>query len=143
LDELADSDYVFVTDEGKPLSYITYMSRWRQACKKAKIIFTPHQARHWYVTMALHKVEDYPPDQKEAFRQGLQAYMHWKSPTTIETYDHHIRIMDHHLIHEMIAKIASEGSTKEKVGSETSVPNPYALTKEHWEFINKRLLGKV
>lgn len=95
LNDLPDSAPLFLTDAGKACSYAAFYYHWRRACAKAGLQVHPHQARHWFVTMALRYFQTVPDaDQREAHRQGLIGYMSWKSPETLRAYDHHVRRME-------------------------------------------------
>jgi integrase len=139
LDELSDSDRIFVTDEGDALSYMAFYTNWRRACQRAGLQITPHQVRHWYVTMALHKFAGHPDEQREEERQSLIAYLGWKNPNTIQAYDHHIRAKDFGPAHEAISQLSKPGkkTTRVEIGIQKTPSNPGNLTQEDYEFIHK------
>jgi integrase len=110
LDDLLDSDPLFINDEGAPYTYAAFYFHWQKACEVVKIRITPHQARHWFVTMALHRFQSLPDEQREAARQALIAYMDWKNPETIKAYDHHIHTMDFASTHAALVELVKSGS---------------------------------
>jgi hypothetical protein len=106
LHDLPDLTPVFLTDDGRPYSYAALYANWQKACEKAQLKVTPHQVRHWYVTMALHVIESQADEAKRnAYRQSLIAYMGWQNPATIHAYDHHIRQLDFATIHAALARL--------------------------------------
>ena len=107
LDELPDSAQLFITDEGDPYTYKAFYPNWQKACEKARVKVTPHQIRHWFVTNALHAIEDSEIDEakRRAYRQALIAYMGWHSPETIRAYDHHLSQLDFAPIHAALAQL--------------------------------------
>ena len=107
LDNLPDSAPLFVTIKGDRYAYDAFYANWQQACDRANIKITPHQVRHWYVTRALRRIDasDLNPGKRDAYRQGLIAYLGWHSPETIKTYDHHIRQLDFGPLHAELARL--------------------------------------
>ena len=62
------------------------------------------------MTAALRRIAALPDEaDREAYRQGLIAYMHWKSPDTIQAYDHHLRLTDFSTIHAAIEQLVQGG----------------------------------
>ena len=111
LDALTDSDPLFVTDAGDPYTYKAFYANWQRTCARAKLKITPHQVRHWYVTMALRFIEALPDESKRAaYRQSLIAYMGWQNPETIQAYDHHLRRLDYAPIHAALARLGNAAS---------------------------------
>ena len=117
LDTLPDSARIFVTDEGNPYTYKAFYANWQRTCARAKLKITPHQVRHWYVTMALRFIAALPDETKRAaYRQSLIAYMGWRNPETIQAYDHHLRQLDYAPIHAALARL---GETSADTATET------------------------
>ncbi len=110
LSELSETDPLFITETGRPYRYPAFYYHWHQVCVRQGLDIHPHQARHWFVTMALRRIEALPDEtQREAYRQGLIAYMHWKSSETIQTYDHHLHLTDFNTIHLAIEHATRSG----------------------------------
>jgi integrase len=139
LDELSNTAPLFVTDEGEVYTYAAFYANWQKACKKAGLKVTPHQARHWFVTLALHKFESLSEDQREAARHSLIAYMGWKNPETIRAYDHHIRQLEFAPTHAALSRLVEAGDSD-------PVTNPSqiafqtkgnAIPKELWERVSQ------
>lgn len=110
LDTLPDSARIFVTDEGAPYTYKAFYANWQRTCARVQLKLTPHQVRHWYVTMALRFIESLPDETKRAaYRQSLIAYMGWRNPETIQAYDHHLRQLDYTPVHAALARLGETG----------------------------------
>jgi hypothetical protein len=111
LEELPDGVQLFLTDEGKPYTYPAFYYHWRCACARVGLKAHPHQARHWFVTMALHLFQTLPDaGQREAARRSLIAYLGWKDPDTLKAYDHHLRQMDFAATHRALAQLVQSGA---------------------------------
>ena len=57
-------------------------------------------------------------NERQALRQSLIEYMSWRSPQTIEAYDHHLRKVDFAPTHAALARL----SGKEEAASESAHP---------------------
>jgi len=109
---LSGSEPLFLTETGRAYRYSAFYYHWRQSCRRLGLDLHPHQARHWFVTAALRRIAALPDEaDREAYRQGLIAYMHWKSPDTIQAYDHHLRLTDFSTIHTAIEQLVQGGQT--------------------------------
>jgi hypothetical protein len=106
LESLPDTARIFVTDEGAPYTYKTFYANWQRTCARVQLKITPHQVRHWYVTMALRFIDSLPDETKRAgYRQSLIAYIGWRNPETIKAYDHHLRKLDYALVHAALTRL--------------------------------------
>jgi len=103
-----------------------------------QIQITPHQVRHWYVTMALRLLDSLADGSKrEAYRESLIAYIGWHNPETIKAYDHHIRKLDYAPIHAVLARLGETVTRGEPntPASERVLPigmNVISEELEHW-----------
>ncbi|MCL5952170.1 MAG: site-specific integrase [Chloroflexi bacterium] len=111
LDDLPDSARLFLTHSGKSYTYPAFYANWQRACQKAQLHVTPHQARHWFVTMALCKFESLVGDKREAARQALIAYMGWRCPETLQAYDHHLHQLNFAPVHAALARLVEAGDS--------------------------------
>jgi integrase len=110
LEDLSETVPLFITETGRSYRYPAFYFHWRQACTRLNLVLHPHQARHGFVTMALRRIETLADEaQRTAYRQGLIAYMHWKSPETIQAYDHHLHLADFGAIHAAIEQLVQAG----------------------------------
>ena len=112
LDTLPDSARIFVTNDGHPYTYKAFYANWQRTCARVQLKITPHQLRHWYVTMALGFIAALPDETKRAaYRQSLIAYMGWRNPETIQVYDHHLRQLHYAPIHAALARLGEPASS--------------------------------
>lgn len=110
LETLSGSEPLFLTETGRAYRYPAFYYHWQQSCLRQGVKLHPHQARHWFVTMALRRIAGIPDETvRDAYRQGLIVYMHWKSPDTIQAYDHHLSLTDFGTIHAAISQLVQEG----------------------------------
>ncbi len=109
LEDLPDSAPLFITNAGKAYTYAAFYANWQQACQKVRVQVTPHQARHWFVTMSLHKFESLANEKREAARQALIAYIGWRNPETLQAYDHHLCRMNFAPTHAALARLVEMG----------------------------------
>ncbi|MBI5028994.1 MAG: site-specific integrase [Chloroflexi bacterium] len=128
LDTLPDSARIFVTDEGDPYTYKAFYANWQRTCARAQLKLTPHQVRHWYVTMALRFIAALPDETKrEAYRQSLIAYLGWKNLETIQAYDHHLRRLDYAPIHAVLAQLGATGVDDTNKPHPSKMPSPVGM----------------
>ena len=102
LQDLDDADPIFLTRRHTAYNRVAFYHHWRQLFaarprqKEGKQVlqpldFTPHDIRHLYVTEWLTKIKKKcigDIERASILRQGLQRRMAWRSPRTIECYDH-------------------------------------------------------
>ncbi|MBI5033302.1 MAG: site-specific integrase [Chloroflexi bacterium] len=119
LEDLPDSAPLFLTNTGKAYTYAAFYANWQNACEKVNLQVTPHQARHWFVTLSLHKFESLASEKREAARQALIAYMGWRNPDTLQAYDHHLCRMNFAPTHATLARLIDCGES-----TLTSTPSP-------------------
>jgi integrase len=128
LEDLPDAAPLFITDEGAPYTYKAFYAHWRKACAHLQVKITPHQVRHWYVTMALSFIETLPDQTKRAeYRQALVAYIGWRNPVTIQVYDHHLHQLNFAPIHAALARLGEGGSERSTPASPSPSPLPIGL----------------
>ena len=65
-------------------------------------------------------------NERQALRQSLIEYMSWRSPQTIEAYDHHLRKTDFAPTHAALARlggkeVAASDSVRPKADTSTSI----------------------
>ncbi len=142
LDDLPDSAPLFLATTGDAYQYAAFYFHWRRACAHAGLQVHPHQARHWFVTMALRYLQTVSDgDPRAAHRQGLITYMNWKNPETLQAYDHHLRHTEFAATHKALMELiegssAGPGSVKP---TEVPRPSPENLPSEIVERLNRLL----
>jgi integrase len=128
LDNLPDSTLLFITIKGKPYTYAAFYSNWQKTCQKAQLHVTPHQARHWFVTMALRKFESLSEDKRAAARESLIAYVGWRNPETLQAYDHHLRQLNFAPTHAALTRLVESGSDDSVLARSAPRVTPSAMT---------------
>ncbi len=142
LDELPDNARVFITDAGDAYTYFAFYYHWRNACLKTGVRVHPHQARHWFVTTALRRIQTLPDSTKrDAQRQALISYMKWKNPETIQAYDHHLQSTEFTSIHAALAQLVEAKPERiAQQSSHTAPPETVAdIPTEMWDHLNQLL----
>ncbi len=102
LQDLDDADPIFLTRRHTAYNREAFYYHWRRLFaarprqKEGKQVlqpleFTPHDIRHLHVTEWLTKIKKKcigNTERARILRQGLQRRMAWRSPLTIQCYDH-------------------------------------------------------
>jgi hypothetical protein len=90
---------LFLSARRTPLTAKNYREHaWHSACAAAGIDADVHQARHWYVTMAVRQIyETATPDNAVPRRlRELIEYMKWRrGGQTLEAYEHYFDAVRH------------------------------------------------
>jgi hypothetical protein len=89
---------LFLTRQRTALNAKNYRDNyWKKACEVARIKADVHQARHWYVTMAVRQIYETSKTESEVTRRlrELQEYMKWRSRETLESYEHYFDAARH------------------------------------------------
>jgi integrase len=128
-DKLTDLNKVplFLSKRGTPLKARSFRETyWVPACKTAGLDADPHQARHWYVTMAVRTIHETSGTEVEIRRRirELIEYMHWRGgEDTMAAYDHyfdaarHADIQDQ--LHERLRVALEQGLKRRSARSAT------------------------
>jgi site-specific recombinase XerC len=112
---------LFLSARGTQLSARSYRETyWTPACRQAGLDADPHQARHWYVTMAVRTIHETSINEGEIRRRirELIEYMQWRGgEQTMASYDHyfdaarHAEVQDQ--LHERL-RVALEQGLKQR-----------------------------
>lgn len=97
LEELDDTDPLFLTRTGKPYTRSAFYYHWKKLFEpaqqqwkpEARIEYSPHDLRHLRVTRTVTKIRKEAKGdsaQEAALLEGFQHLMAWSSPATIVTY---------------------------------------------------------
>lgn len=117
---------LFLTERGTPLSPKTFRQHyWNPACKAAGIEADPHQARHWYVTMAIRTIYETARTDGEVQRRlrELVEYMKWKSGMAmIEVYQHYFDAQRHAEVQDKVQGLMEQ--SKRQVMAELKRARP-------------------
>jgi integrase len=97
---------LFLSARRTPLSPKTYRAHaWTPACAAAGLDADVHQARHWYVTMAVRQIYETAPTDAEVRRRlrELIEYMKWRrGEQTLEAYEHYFDGVRHAEIQDRV-----------------------------------------
>jgi len=122
-DESTDLNEVplFLSTRGTPLTAKSFRETyWAPACKAAGLDADPHQARHWYVTMAVRTIHETSSTEGEIHRRirELIEYMQWRGgEQTMAAYDHYFDAARHADIQDQLherLRIALEQGLKRR-----------------------------
>ncbi|CAE6733159.1 Phage_integrase domain-containing protein [Nitrospira defluvii] len=90
---------LFMTEHGTVLSADHYRRYyWNPACEVAGLRANMHQARHWYVTLAIRQIYETSQSEADLNRKlrELIEYMSWKSGwVTLQSYEHYFNASRH------------------------------------------------
>lgn len=90
---------LFLSARRTPLRAKAYREHaWNPACRAAGIDADVHQARHWYVTMAVRQIYETAATEGEVGRRlrELIEYMHWRRGwETMAAYEHYFDAARH------------------------------------------------
>jgi integrase len=118
---------LFLSTRGTPLTAKSFRETyWRPACEAAGIDADPHQARHWYVTMAVRAIYESSSTESDIRRRirELIEYMHWRGgEVTMAAYDHYFDAARHADIQDQLhehLRVALEQGLKRR--SSRTVP---------------------
>jgi integrase len=97
---------VFLTARRTPLTAKNYREHaWNPACAAAGIDADVHQARHWYVTMAVRQIYETATTDGAVQRRlrELIEYMKWRrGGQTLEAYEHYFDAVRHAEIQDRV-----------------------------------------
>jgi integrase len=98
MNQLEDSDPLFLSERRHPYSYAAFYPHWRKVCQAAKIKLTIHGVRHWHVTTSvrhLYAQKGQTATELDLARERLIRYIRWRSAETIKAYEHFTNAADH------------------------------------------------
>jgi integrase len=97
LDQLGDSDPLFLSRRRKPYSYEAFKPHWYRLCGAIGIDLNIHGLRHWYVTQEMRLIGETAQSAGglKQMREELVRYMAWRNPDTLKAYDHVLSAMQH------------------------------------------------
>lgn len=147
---------LFLSARRTPLSAKTYREHaWNPACAAAGIDADVHQARHWYVTMAVRQIYESAATDAEVQRRlrELIEYMKWRrGAQTLEAYEHYFDGVRHAEIQGRVharldealrALLAAPRSGRVTAPSTAPItPPPSALDEPEWTALRPFVSGR-
>jgi len=99
LDELDDSDALFLTEQGDPYNRAAFYYHWnklfgpaqRQFKNQDRVEFSPHDIRHLHVSTNMTKIKRSAQGNgglEAELKDGFRLLMGWRSQETIDIYTH-------------------------------------------------------
>ena len=106
LDQLGDSDPLFLSRRRKPYSYEAFKPHWYKLCSAIGIDLNIHGLRHWYVTQEMRLIGEtaQSADELKQKREELVRYMAWRNPDTLKAYEHVLSAIRHADIQDQLHK---------------------------------------
>ena len=110
LEQLADSDPMFLSQRHKPYDYEAFRPHWKKLCQAAHIILNIHGMRHWYTTQAIRAIALTAQTEAEIVlrKEELVRYMAWRSPETLKTYEKYFQGRQHYIIQDYVHQSLEE-----------------------------------
>lgn len=104
LEQLDDSDSLFLSKRGRPYSYEAFKPHWYALCQAARIDLNIHGLRHWFTTQSIREIVANATGTEAIVRgkEALVRYMAWRSPGTLEAYEHFFQAADHAQIQDQL-----------------------------------------
>jgi integrase len=104
LELLEDHDSLFLSKRGRPYSYEAFKPHWYALCQVARIDLNIHGLRHWFTTQSIREIvaNAIGPEAITRGKEALVRYMAWRSPGTLEAYEHFFQASDHAHIQEQL-----------------------------------------
>lgn len=148
LDQLADEEPLFLTEDGKPYHRSAFYYHWaklfecsqKQFKKQERVLFSPHDIRHLRVTRGITTIKQQAKGDRELEEELLDGFwrlMGWHSSQTMEIYTHTLR-QRQALLEVMLdeeEQQSGDGTSKEdtpeyQVGSQQSKSSQMVPTEE-------------
>jgi integrase len=97
LNALDDAQPLFLSSRGNPYGYDTFKKHWYKLCNVLNIDLNIHALRHWYVTQEIRLICERAKEPGDIARgkEDLVRYMAWRSPDTLQAYEHYFDDIRH------------------------------------------------
>ena len=124
LEQLVDSDPLFLSQRHKPYDYEAFKPHWKKLCQVAQISLNIHGMRHWYTTQAIRAIALTAQTEAEIVlrKEELVRYMAWRSPETLKTYEKYFQGRQHYLIQDYVHQSLEEDVANYLKGQEYPAP---------------------
>jgi hypothetical protein len=124
LEQLGDSDPLFLSQRHKPYDYEAFKPHWKRLCHVAQISLNIHGMRHWYTTQAIRAIALTAQTEAEIVlrKEELVRYMAWRSPETLKTYEKYFQGKQHALIQDYVHRSLEQDVATYLKGPEDSPP---------------------
>ena len=97
LDALDEGDPLFLSRRGNPYDYDSFKKHWYKLCAVLQLDLNIHALRHWFVTQEIRLICETAkePGDIERGKEDLVRYMAWRSPETLQCYEHYFDEIRH------------------------------------------------
>jgi integrase len=104
LEKLEDTDPLFLSQRRHPYDYEAFKPHWYKLCRILQIDLNIHGLRHWHVTQAMRLIDETASGAEEIplRKEELVRYMSWRSPETLNAYEHYFQAQNHARTHEQL-----------------------------------------
>jgi integrase len=94
---LNDGDPLFLSRRGNPYDYDGFKKHWYKLCAVLQLDLNIHALRHWFVTQEIRLICETAkePGDIERGKEDLVRYMAWRSPETLQCYEHYFDALRH------------------------------------------------
>ena len=114
LDALDDGDPLFLSRRGNPYDYDSFKKHWYRLCAVLQLDLNIHALRHWFVTQEIRLICETAkdPGDIERGKEDLVRYMAWRSPETLQCYEHYFDEIRHAELQDRLHTRWSEDTAK-------------------------------
>jgi len=97
LDTLNDGEPLFLSRRGNPYGYDSFKKHWYKLCAVLQLDLNIHALRHWFVTQEMRLICETAkePGDIERGKEDLVRYIAWRSPETLQCYEHYFDALRH------------------------------------------------
>jgi integrase len=114
LDALDDGDPLFLSRRGNPYDYDSFKKNWYKLCAVLQLDLNIHALRHWFVTQEIRLICETAkePGDIERGKEDLVRYMAWRSPETLQCYEHYFDEIRHAELQDFLHQRWAEDTAK-------------------------------
>jgi site-specific recombinase XerD len=133
LAQLSDQEPLFLSARRQPYSYDAFIPHWERLCRTIGIDLNIHGLRHWHVCQMMRLIHEIAetPGEVERRKEEMVRYMAWRSPDTLQAYEHYFQAIHHaqmqDVLHQQLdQKLKSyiEQAQRQKSSARKSAPLP-------------------
>jgi len=121
---LDDGDPLFLSRRGNPYDYDSFKKHWYKLCAVLQLDLNIHALRHWFVTQEIRLICETAtePGDIERGKEDLVRSMAWRSPETLQCYEHYFDSLRHAELQDRLHTRWSE-DTARYAREHTDVPS--------------------
>lgn len=102
--QLNDEEPLFLSARRKPYGYDAFIPHWERLCRTIGIDLNVHGLRHWYVCQMMRLIHEIAegPGEVERRKEEMVRYMAWRSPETLQAYEHYFQAIHHAQVQDVL-----------------------------------------